>query len=69
MVGDHKLQAVSFEPGSITIHYGSKEDNDRALNTLAELSTTKLQTQDFFASEIVRSLESLSEVMFLHVYS
>ncbi|XP_054801806.1 protein SEMI-ROLLED LEAF 2 isoform X3 [Prosopis cineraria] len=65
MVGDHKLQAVSSEPGNLmTINYGSKEDNDRALNTLAELSTTKHQTQDFFASEIVKSLESLSETAF-----
>ncbi|KAK4272528.1 hypothetical protein QN277_021072 [Acacia crassicarpa] len=64
MVGDHKLQAVSFEPGNMTINYGSKEDNDRALNTLAEMSTTKHQTQDLFVSEIVRSLESLSEPAF-----
>ncbi|KAF7804081.1 protein EFR3-like protein B [Senna tora] len=64
MVGDHKLQAVSSEPDNLTINYGSKEDNDRALNTLSELLTTKHQTQEFFASEIVRSLESLSEPAF-----
>lgn len=62
MIEDHKLQAVSFSPESLPINYGSKEDDDRALDTLSELFNFIPQTQEFFASEIIRSLEFFSKV-------
>lgn len=65
MVEDHKLQAVSTGSDNHTINYGSKEDDDRALKTLSELLTAENHTQEFFASEIVRSLQGLSEVKLL----
>ncbi|KAI4300782.1 hypothetical protein L6164_034118 [Bauhinia variegata] len=64
LVEDHKLHAVIIEPENLTITYGSKEDDDRALGTLSELSTTMYQTREFFTSEIFRSLESFSESEF-----
>ncbi|KAG4982744.1 hypothetical protein JHK87_027493 [Glycine soja] len=60
VIDDHKLQAVSFAPDNL-IAYGSKEDTDRALETLSELSTFNHQDQELFVSEIVRSLVNLSE--------
>lgn len=64
MVGDHKLRSVRSEPDNLTISYGSKDDDDRALNTLSELLATKHETQEFFASEIVGSLGNLPDVCF-----
>ncbi|XP_061369569.1 protein SEMI-ROLLED LEAF 2-like [Gastrolobium bilobum] len=61
LIEDHKLQAVSFATDNLTINYGSKEDDDRALDTLSELLTFKHEDQEFFVSEIVRSLVNLSE--------
>jgi len=68
VIDDHKLQAVSFAPDNL-IAYGSKEDTDRALETLSELSTFNHQDQELFVSEIVRSLVNLSEVKLLLVIS
>ncbi|KAJ7972220.1 ARM repeat superfamily protein [Quillaja saponaria] len=61
MVEDCKLQAVNTRLDNLTINYGSKEDDDIALKSLSELVTTEHQTWEFFASEIVKSLKSLSE--------
>ncbi|TKY62611.1 EFR3-like cmp44E [Spatholobus suberectus] len=57
LIEDYKLQAVSFAPDNLTINYGSKEDDDRALDTLSELLSYIHQTRDLFASEIIKSLE------------
>lgn len=65
MAEGHKLQTVSYAPDDSTINYGSKEDDDRALETLPELLTSTQRTKELFASEIIRSLEILSEVMLL----
>ncbi|XP_027365036.1 uncharacterized protein LOC113872043 isoform X2 [Abrus precatorius] len=62
LIEDHKLQAVSFSPDNLTIAYGSKEDDDRALETLSQILTFKHQDQEFFVSEIVKSLVNLSEL-------
>ncbi|RDX61011.1 Protein EFR3-like B, partial [Mucuna pruriens] len=62
LIEDHKLQAVSAALDNLTIIYGSKEDDDRALKTLSELLTFSHQDQEFFVSEIVRSLPELSSI-------
>ncbi|KAJ1408983.1 hypothetical protein SESBI_23156 [Sesbania bispinosa] len=61
LIDDQKLQAVSFAPDNLTINYGSKEDDDRALSTLSELLTSAHQMQECFASEIISSLELFSK--------
>ncbi|XP_027351088.1 uncharacterized protein LOC113862158 [Abrus precatorius] len=61
LIEDHKLQVVSFAPDNLTISYGSKEDDDRALDTLSELLSNIHQTRELFASEIIRSLELLAK--------
>lgn len=62
LIEDYKLQAVNCEPDDLTINYGSKEDDHRALDTLSELSTSIHQTQERFASEIIKSWKSFSNV-------
>ncbi|OIV92325.1 hypothetical protein TanjilG_10535 [Lupinus angustifolius] len=61
LIEDYKLQAISSAPENPTINYGSKEDNDRALDTLRELFNFTHQTQEAFASEIIKSLEVFSK--------
>ncbi|CAL0326641.1 unnamed protein product [Lupinus luteus] len=61
LIGDYKLQAVSSAPENLTIKYGSKEDDHRALDTLSELSNFTHQTHEVFAPEIIRSLEVFSK--------
>ncbi|OIW05216.1 hypothetical protein TanjilG_14769 [Lupinus angustifolius] len=61
LIGDYKLQVVNSAPENMTVNYGSKEDNDRAMDTLSELFSLKQQTQEVFASEIIRSLEMFSK--------
>ncbi|CAI8602133.1 unnamed protein product [Vicia faba] len=61
LIEDNKLQAVSFSPDNMTIIYGSKEDDNRALRTISELLTSEPQDQEIFVSEIVKSLEYMSE--------
>ena len=63
LVEDHKLQAVSS--GSKANAYGSKEDDGSAMKSLLQIEITEDQTREFFASEIVKSLEDLSDVKFL----
>ncbi|KAE9590726.1 hypothetical protein Lalb_Chr20g0110701 [Lupinus albus] len=62
LIEDYKLQAVNSAPENLTINYGSKEDNDRALETLGELFNFTHQTQEVFASEIIKSLEVFSKI-------
>ncbi|XP_061340367.1 protein SEMI-ROLLED LEAF 2 [Gastrolobium bilobum] len=61
LIEDHKLQAISFAPDELTINYGSKEDDDRALDTLSELLSFIHQTRELFASEIIKSFEIFSK--------
>ncbi|XP_012575047.1 protein SEMI-ROLLED LEAF 2-like isoform X2 [Cicer arietinum] len=61
LIEDNKLQAVSFAPENLIINYGSKEDDNRALHTISELLTSDHQDQEFFVSEIVKSLENMSK--------
>ncbi|KAF1866556.1 hypothetical protein Lal_00017939 [Lupinus albus] len=61
LLGDYKLQAVGSAPENLTIKYGSKEDDHRALDTFSELSSLTHQTHEVFAPEIIRSLEIFSK--------
>lgn len=60
LVEDHKLQAVKSD--QIRNIYGSKEDDSLALETLSNIEITEDQTRESFATEIVKSLENLSDV-------
>ena len=62
LIINHKLQAVSFAPDNLSINYGSKEDDDRALDMLSDLLTYIHKTRDLFASEIIKSLEMFAKV-------
>ncbi|KAL2320766.1 hypothetical protein Fmac_029735 [Flemingia macrophylla] len=61
LIEDYKLQAVSFAPDNLTIKYGSKEDDERALGTLIELLSHIHKTRELFASEIIKSLEMFAK--------
>lgn len=66
LVEDHKLRAVktgSDHPANV---YGSKEDDSSASKSLAEIEIIEDQTRESFASEILKSLENLSEVKLLY---
>lgn len=65
MIEDNKLQAVSFAHENLTINYGSKEDDNKALHTISELLTSEPQDREIFVSEIVKSMENMSEVRLL----
>lgn len=62
LVEDNKLQAVKTEPDHPTNVYGSKEDDNLALKSLSQIEITGDQCRESFASEIVKSLDKLSEV-------
>lgn len=65
---DCKLQAVksgSHRPANV---YGSEEDDNSASKSLSEIDITEDQTRESFASEIVKSLENLSEVKRLYKF-
>ncbi|XP_065856437.1 protein SEMI-ROLLED LEAF 2 [Euphorbia lathyris] len=53
LVDDKKLKAVPDHPSSI---YGSKDDDDSASKFLSEIDITGEQSREFFASEIMKSL-------------
>ncbi|XP_020212613.1 uncharacterized protein LOC109797106 isoform X2 [Cajanus cajan] len=61
LIEDYKLQAVSFAPDNLTINYGSKEDDERALDTLTDLLSYIHKTRELFASEIIKSLEMFAK--------
>ncbi|CAJ2673239.1 unnamed protein product [Trifolium pratense] len=61
LIQDNKLEVVTFSPDNLTINYGSKEDDNRALHTISELLTSEPQDQEFFVSEIVKSFENMSK--------
>lgn len=61
LVEDRKLQAVKTGSDHPTIAYGSKEDDILALKSLSEIAITEEQTREFFASQIVKSLDKLSD--------
>lgn len=64
---DCKLQAV--KTGSQRANaYGSEEDDNSAMKFLSEIDITEDQTRESFASEIVKSLENLSEVKHLYKF-
>jgi hypothetical protein len=67
LIEDNKLQVVTFSPDNLTINYGTKEDDNRALHTISELLTSEHQDREFFVSEIVKSFENMSKVMLLLV--
>ncbi|TQD89872.1 hypothetical protein C1H46_024574 [Malus baccata] len=59
LVEDRKLQAVKTGPNHPRHLYGSEEDDNMALKSLSEINITEEQTKEFFASEVVKSLERL----------
>ncbi|TQE11734.1 hypothetical protein C1H46_002576 [Malus baccata] len=59
LVEDRKLQAVKTGPDHPRHLYGSEEDDRLALKSLSEINITEEQTKEFFASEVVKSLERL----------
>ncbi|BBH07343.1 hypothetical protein Prudu_019254 [Prunus dulcis] len=61
LVEDRKLQAVKTGSDHPTIAYGSKEDDNLALKSLSEIAITDEQTREFFASQVVKSLDKLSD--------
>ncbi|XP_031270951.1 uncharacterized protein LOC116129348 [Pistacia vera] len=61
LVGDHKLQVIKKEADHPKNVFGSKEDDRLALKFLSEIEITQDQTRESFASEIVNSLENLSD--------
>jgi len=65
LIKDNKLQAVSFAPENLTINYGSKEDDKRALHKISKLLNSENQRQEIFVLEIVKSLENMSEAKLL----
>lgn len=65
---DCKLQAVKTGSNRPANVYGSEEDDNSALKFLSEIDITEDQTRESFASEIVKSLENLSEVKHLYKF-
>ncbi|KAI9162132.1 hypothetical protein LWI28_024165 [Acer negundo] len=61
LVGEKKLKAVNSGSGQPKDAFGSKEDDDLALKFLSEIVITDDQTRESFASEIVKSLENMSD--------
>lgn len=59
---DCKLQAVKTGPSHPANVYGSKEDDTSASKSLLEMGTSEDHTREFFVSEVLKSLENLSEV-------
>ncbi|KAF5737694.1 hypothetical protein HS088_TW13G00582 [Tripterygium wilfordii] len=61
LVEEQKLQAVNTGSNHHTNVYGSKEDDNSALKYLSELAISDHQIRESFASEIVKSLEDVSD--------
>ncbi|XP_057999826.1 protein SEMI-ROLLED LEAF 2 isoform X3 [Hevea brasiliensis] len=63
-----KLKAVNAGSDHSRNIYGSKEDDDSAFKFLSEIDITGDQSREFFAAEIVKSLENVpdSELSFVH---
>ncbi|XP_057547816.1 protein SEMI-ROLLED LEAF 2-like isoform X1 [Amaranthus tricolor] len=58
LVGDSKLQAVNK---NASIQFGSKEDDSSAQRYLLEIIISEDQTRESFASEILKSLEKMTD--------
>lgn len=61
LIEERKLQASNPRSGHPAIVYGSKEDDDSALKSLSEIKITEDQARESYASEIVKSLENMSD--------
>ncbi|XP_023539631.1 uncharacterized protein LOC111800256 isoform X1 [Cucurbita pepo subsp. pepo] len=59
-----KLQAVTIPSDKTSCPYGSKEDDDSASKFLSEVEITKDQTRESLVTEIVKSLDTLSDSQF-----
>lgn len=62
MVDDSKLQAVKNELGKSGKVYASKEDDEDALKSLSYIKRGEDQSRESFASIIVKSLGTSSDV-------
>ncbi|XP_050384201.1 protein SEMI-ROLLED LEAF 2 [Argentina anserina] len=61
LVEEYKLQAVNTGPDLPTSIYGSPEDDNLAVIYLSQIVITEEQSRESFASEIVKSLDKLTE--------
>lgn len=66
MVDDNKLQALDHKivAGDTVKVYGSKEDNEDALKSLSAIDITDEQSQEFFASMILKDLGKIPNVIY-----
>lgn len=64
LVDDCKLQAADgkTELNHVRKVYGSKEDDDDAMKSLAAIEISEDQSTEFFASMVVENLGNLSSV-------
>lgn len=62
MVEEYKLRTKKAGPDHPTNIYGSQEDDNLAVKTLSRIVITDEQSRESYASEIVESLDKLSEV-------
>lgn len=61
LVDDSKLQAVKSGPDQLSKVYGSKEDDEDALRSLSALEKAEIQSQESFATMIVKTLAKSSD--------
>ncbi|PON74225.1 Coatomer beta subunit [Parasponia andersonii] len=62
LVDDYKLQAVHAGSDQLREAYGSKSDDESALNSLSMIKITESQSKESFATMIVKALEKSSDV-------
>lgn len=62
LVDDSKLQAVKSGPDQLSKVYGSKEDDEDAVRSLSALEKADIQSQESFATMIVKTLAKSSDV-------
>lgn len=69
LVDDCKLVAAKSEAGSLEKVYGSKEDDEDGLKSLAAVEISETQTADFYASMIVKMIGIPANVIALFSFS
>lgn len=62
LVDDCKLQAVAAGSNQSREAYGSKSDDENALNSISTIEMTESQSKESFATMIVKALEKPSHV-------
>lgn len=67
LVEDCKLKTVDYESDHHNIIYGSKEDDNTALQFLSELDLTEFQSKESLTSLLVKSLELSDVNLIFHI--